>query len=358
MDAAVPDQGAHGVVQVHDLKGRHQAAAGGVQQLLADDGLEDLGQLDADLLLLGGGEDVDDAVDGVHRPHGVEGGDHQVARLRRRHGGLNGVQIPHLPQQDHVGGLAQAGPEGGDVAGGVHGQLPLADDALLVAVEVLDGVLNGDDVGVAVLVHRVHHAGEGGGLAAPRRAGDQHHAPGHPGDLHNLGRDVLLLPVGDAEAHHADHRRHGAALPVGVHPEAGQALHRQGEVVVPYREVAVNGAAGQAVQLTDQLLRLHNVRHIQLPVLTVSHLHCQIPGGNLAVGMDRHLSDFFLLQIRHEPLQSVVIPGLVQGSHRRHHHQKQDDKDKIRTKTSAVLPQFTSLLFPVPPKGYVTFNNP
>ena len=38
----------------------------------------------------------DDAVNGVGRPQGVEGGDNQMAGLRRGHGGLDGVQIPHL----------------------------------------------------------------------------------------------------------------------------------------------------------------------------------------------------------------------------------------------------------------------
>lgn len=55
MDAAVPDHGAHGIVQMHDLKGRDQPAVHSGQQLLADDRLQHLGQLDADLLLLGGG---------------------------------------------------------------------------------------------------------------------------------------------------------------------------------------------------------------------------------------------------------------------------------------------------------------
>ncbi len=53
-------------------------------QRLAGHGLQGGRELGADLLLLLGGEHVDDAGDGVLRGLRVQGGEHQVARSRRR----------------------------------------------------------------------------------------------------------------------------------------------------------------------------------------------------------------------------------------------------------------------------------
>ena len=92
---------------MHDLKGRHQSAVDRRQQLLADDGFEHLRKLHADLLLLLRREHVDDAVNGVHRADGVQRRDDKVPCLRRGHGGLDGVKIAHLAQQDHVRRLPQ-----------------------------------------------------------------------------------------------------------------------------------------------------------------------------------------------------------------------------------------------------------
>ena len=128
-----------------------------------------------------------------------------------------------------------------------------------MAVEVLDGVVNGDDMGVAAAVDRVHHTGQSGGLAPPGGTRDQDHAPAQAGDFHNLLGDVHILPVGDAEADHPDHGGHGAPLAVGVHPEAGQIDDGHGEIVVPGVQVAVYGPVRQLIELPDHGLRL--LRH-------------------------------------------------------------------------------------------------
>ena len=47
----------------------------------------------------------------------------------------------------------------------------------LIAVEDLDGILDGDDVLAQVAVDVVDHGRQGGGLAGAGGAGDQHHAP-------------------------------------------------------------------------------------------------------------------------------------------------------------------------------------
>ena len=111
MGFSVPDETADGGVHVHDLVGGHQTAVFVRQQLLRHHGAEHHGQLDPLLGLLGAGEGVDDAVDGVGGPLGVQGSPHHMARLGGSHGGVDGLFIPHFAQKDDVWGLAQAGPQ-------------------------------------------------------------------------------------------------------------------------------------------------------------------------------------------------------------------------------------------------------
>ena len=77
---------------------------------------------------------------------GVQRGKHQVAGLGRGDGRGDGLQVAHLADQDDVRVLAQGGPQGVGETRGVGADLALVDDALLVLVEELDRVLDGDDV--------------------------------------------------------------------------------------------------------------------------------------------------------------------------------------------------------------------
>ncbi len=95
--AEVPEQ---------DLVGRHPAAADAGDQPLGDDGGEGHRELDADLVLLIGGEHVDDPVDGLGRVVGVQRGEHQVAGLGQGEGEGDRLEVAHLADQDDVGVLA------------------------------------------------------------------------------------------------------------------------------------------------------------------------------------------------------------------------------------------------------------
>ena len=66
------------------LVGRHPAAADLRQQRLREDADDRRRQLRADLLLLVGGEDVDDAVDRALGAGGVQRAEDDVARFRPR----------------------------------------------------------------------------------------------------------------------------------------------------------------------------------------------------------------------------------------------------------------------------------
>ena len=72
--------------------------------------------VDADLGLLGAGEGVDDAVDGLGRPNRVQGGENELAGLRRCHSRADGLIVPHFAQQDDVRALPQSTAKGADIA--------------------------------------------------------------------------------------------------------------------------------------------------------------------------------------------------------------------------------------------------
>ena len=111
-------------------------------------------------------------------------------------------------------------------------------------------------MGLPGAVDPVNDAGLGGGLAAAGGAGDQNHAVGQLAEGRHLLGDTQGLAGGDIEEHHPDHRRQGAALPVGIDAEAGQAGDGEGEVIVAVGQVVVRGAVGQLVDGHDQLLGL------------------------------------------------------------------------------------------------------
>ncbi len=158
VDLVLPDQVPDGRVRHHDLHG--QSAAGPArprQQGLAQDPLEHKRHLRPDLRLLVGREDVDDPVDGLSGRVRVERAEGQVTRLGDPQGGLDRLEVAHLADQNDVGILAQGRPEGVGEGVGVGVELPLVHEALLVLVQVLDGVLDGDHVLVTLAVDLVEH---------------------------------------------------------------------------------------------------------------------------------------------------------------------------------------------------------
>ena len=85
---ALQDHAANGGGDDHDLEYRRAAAADLRQEGLAHGTLQHVRQLDADLVLLLGGERVDDTVDGLRRADGVQCAHDQVAGLGGGDGGV------------------------------------------------------------------------------------------------------------------------------------------------------------------------------------------------------------------------------------------------------------------------------
>ena len=184
------------------------------------------------MALLVGGEGVHDALDGVGGAGGVQGGKNQLGHFGGVHSRADGVGVAHLAEQDDVGTLTHGGAQRLGIGGDVGGNLALGHDAGAVAVNVFDRIFHRDDVALAVVVHAVDQAGEGGRFAGARGAGDKHKALGDVGQAHNRLGDVHFLGAGQAEGDNADNRAVGAALAEDVGAEAADAGNGEAEVVI------------------------------------------------------------------------------------------------------------------------------
>ena len=127
-----------------------------------------------------------------------------MAGLRQGEGELNGLEVAHLAHQEDVGVLAECRPQGTLEGGAVGPDLSLRDGGEAVLVDVLDGVLDGQDVHRTRLVDAVDDRGQGGRLSGAGRAGQEHKAPGQTGEPFGHGRQPELLEGRDVGRDHAE----------------------------------------------------------------------------------------------------------------------------------------------------------
>ena len=182
-----------------------------------------------------GRERGDDARDGLGGIERVQGGEHEVSGLGRRQRRLDGLQIAHFADQDHVRVLAQRRLERLRERERVDADLALIDDAALVADQELDRVLDGHDVAGLVAVDVIDHRRERGALAGAGGAGDQDEPALLRGDLlQHLGQEQLL-DGGDLERDDAEHDADGPALLEDIDAKAAQPGNAVGEVELVLR---------------------------------------------------------------------------------------------------------------------------
>ena len=96
-----------------------------------------------------------------------------MARFRRCQDRGHGLGVPHLPNQDDVGGLAQNAANGAGEIRRVMSDFDLLDDRITVRMHELDRVLDGHDVAATLRVDQIEKRGQGRALPASGRAGDQ-----------------------------------------------------------------------------------------------------------------------------------------------------------------------------------------
>ena len=177
-----------------------------------------------------GREDRDDAVDALGGVEGVQGREHQVAGLGGQQRRLDGLVVAHLADQDDVRILAQGGPQRARKGAGVDVHLALVDQRLLVAVEELDRVLDGDDVLGAGGVDLIDHRRQRRRLARAGGAGAEHQAATLVADLLQHRRQHQLANGEDARRDDPQHQAHRPALLEDGAAEAAEPRHRVGDV--------------------------------------------------------------------------------------------------------------------------------
>ena len=153
-----------------------------------------------------------------------------MAGLSHRHGALDRLQVPELADEDDIGVLTQSAAEGVREPVRVRADLPLVHHRPAVAVEVLDGVLDGENVAGAALVDMVDHAGQSGGLARARLPGheDEPAVPG--GQVQDNLRQAQVLNRRDLRWDGPQGRGDRAALHVDVDAEAPEPLDAVREI--------------------------------------------------------------------------------------------------------------------------------
>ena len=97
----------NGVAIMHLDRGDTALAVGARHEALRDDGLEDAGELQADLPLLVRREHRDDAVDALGGVEGVQRREHEVAGLGGEQRRFDGLEVAHFADQDDVRILTQ-----------------------------------------------------------------------------------------------------------------------------------------------------------------------------------------------------------------------------------------------------------
>src|SRR5262245_47789215 len=103
-------------------------------------------------------------------------------------------------------------------------ELALVDQALLMSVEELDRVLDGDDVELLLDVDPVEHRGERRRLARAGRPRHEDQAPGFLAERLDDRRQTQLPEAQDLVRDLPVYAGHGAALVEVVGPEASEAL--------------------------------------------------------------------------------------------------------------------------------------
>ena len=176
------------------------------------------------------GEEVEYPFEGLVSIVGMEGPEGKVARFGKSDGVLHGFRIPDLAYEDDVGRLSKGVLQGVEKRVRVEAHLPLRHHALLVRMDKLDGVLDGDDVALLMCVPVIDHGGEARRFSTARSPDHENQAPLRHDDLfeslrkaHFVDRLYLYLDL-------PEHEAYMAPLEEDVHPEAAEFVIVEGKI--------------------------------------------------------------------------------------------------------------------------------
>src|SRR5262249_16072194 len=143
--------------------------------------------------VLDGRKQVENAVDGGAGAGGVNGAEHQVARLGRVDGRLEGFHVTQLAYQNDVRVLTDGILEGLVPVDAIQADFAVIDHRLLGGEGEFDRVFDGQDVQGFPLVDVVKHGGNGGALAAAGDTGQDDQPFRKITQLFNTGRQAQLF---------------------------------------------------------------------------------------------------------------------------------------------------------------------
>ncbi len=290
MRFSVPNHVLNRAVDQHDFKRGFKSAIQRWQQLLADDGAQYHGELNANLLLLIGGKHVDDAVNRLRRADGMQRTEHELAGFGGGQRGLNRIQIAHFAEQNYVWRLAQCRAKSGFVALRVVFDFALGYHALLMRVDKLNRVLNRNDVPAPALVDAVDDAGKRRRLSARGGPGDKHQSLLQIRKLQDLQRNVHVLRIGERQRNHAQHHGIGVALLIGIAAEAPDAADGERKIVVALLNEPNHLAMVQIVHLLNEPLGIVRLKD---DVQQRQHFAGNLD-ANTRAGDDEHIRPAFL----------------------------------------------------------------
>jgi len=209
---------------------RNPTASDLLQQCLRNHCLQRFGEHRADHGLFLGREHVDHTVDGLGRRGGVQGPEYQVSGFGGCQRQPDGFQIAHFADEDDVRVLTQCGTQRLGKTQGVAMDLALVDQTLLRLMDEFDRVFDGEDMVVLGVVEVIEHRRQGGRFTRAGRAGNQHQATRHVGDLAEHLAHSQVFHGQHLGRNGPEHRTGAAVLVERVDPETRHAGDFEREV--------------------------------------------------------------------------------------------------------------------------------
>src|SRR5688572_12032237 len=191
------------------------------EKILRNDALQGLRKSVANLVLLAGREDVDDAIDCLCRAWCVKGSENKVACGCSRDRQLDRFQVAHFAHQNDVGILAQRSAQCSGKRLRVKTDFPVIHQTPLTLVHELNRILDCNDVVSADLVGVVDNGGQGCRLSAARRARHQDQSLVKLGELFHYWWKAELFGSENSRRNLTKHGPDAVLLVEEVGAEAG-----------------------------------------------------------------------------------------------------------------------------------------
>ena len=201
-------------------------------QLLGNYDLQDHGKLDGNLMLLVGFKNIHDTADSVGCACSVQAGKNQMAGFSSSHGRLDRLMVTHFSQKDHVRALAESGTQGYQIVGSIGTDLTLADDTFVMAVQIFQRVLQGNDMSFPAVVDLVNDAGHCGGFSASSRTCDQNHPFCKLCSIQDSRRNVQIPWIWKIKSNNTDNGSKRTSLPVCVYTKTGKTGDCHGKIII------------------------------------------------------------------------------------------------------------------------------